>query len=158
MRATVLGIRALCSSPQAYSHTIFFPRFFPSILPQTREVLDLTLPYVADAERETMIDQRTSALVPPARGRAHSTICSIQDLGLVVVMAVDGGRFLCSSSRSGAARLRTTSEAKEEICWEQWTVKVTVAEPRTESGKSGNMEERWNKRPRPQSVYHLIDC
>jgi hypothetical protein len=24
----------------------------------------------------------------------------------------------------------------EEICWECWTVKVTVAEPRTESGKS----------------------
>lgn len=23
----------------------------------------------------------------------------------------------------------------EEVCWESWTVKVTVAEPRTESGK-----------------------
>lgn len=27
------------------------------------------------------------------------------------------------------------SRGDEEVCWETWTVKVTVAEPRTESGK-----------------------
>lgn len=29
------------------------------------------------------------------------------------------------------------SRGDDEVCWECWTVKVTVAEPRTESGKSG---------------------
>ncbi|KAK5990246.1 hypothetical protein PT974_08512 [Cladobotryum mycophilum] len=43
-------------------HTIFFNRFFPSLTPQTHEVLDLTLPYVNDDELETMIQQRAYAL------------------------------------------------------------------------------------------------
>jgi len=44
-------------------HTIFFHRFFPSVRPKTRDVLELTLPFVDDVELETLIDQRTATLV-----------------------------------------------------------------------------------------------
>lgn len=44
-------------------HTIFFHRYFPSIRPKTRDVLDMTLPYIENVEIETLIDQRTAALV-----------------------------------------------------------------------------------------------
>jgi hypothetical protein len=134
-------------------HTIFFNRFFPSILPQTRDVLDLTLPHVADVELETMIDQRTAALMrqldadrnqphhhPPLhhgtqqhhhqqqqQQQQHSNNGSGR--GQIVVQFYERRR----RKTSGWYPLRG---GEEEVCWESWTVKVTVAEPRTESGES----------------------
>lgn len=113
---------------KAILHTIFFNRFFPSLVPRTRDVLDLTLPYVDDDELETMIEQRASALE----------------------RQLDAERASSSSNASGASGARGQiavqffekrrrkawlSRGEEEVCWECWTVKVTVAEPRTESGK-----------------------
>jgi hypothetical protein len=115
-------------------HTIFFNRFFPALLPQTRDMLDLTLPYVADVELETMIDQRTAALIrqldadrnQPHHHQQHSNNGSGR--GQIVVQFYERRRRKASSwypLRGG----------EEEVCWESWTVKVTVAEPRTESGR-----------------------
>lgn len=113
---------------KAILHTIFFNRFFPSLVPRTRDVLDLTLPYVDDDELETMIEQRATALE----------------------RQLDAERASSSSNASGASGARGQiavqffekrrrkawlSRGEEEVCWECWTVKVTVAEPRTESGK-----------------------
>ncbi len=114
-------------------HTIFFHRFFPSVLPQTRDVLDLTLPYVADAEVETMIDQRTTALV--------------RQLEIERTQTHGGPGPAGSGNGSGRAQIAVqffekrrrkawyNVRGEEEICWERWTVKVTVAEPRTETGE-----------------------
>ncbi|TDZ87632.1 Autophagy-related protein 101 [Colletotrichum sidae] len=108
-------------------HTIFFHRFIPNLLPYTREVLDLTLPYVNDVELETMIEQRAAALVRQLESERSSTN-SLTSGG--------GGRgqinvqFFEKRRRSGFFR------GDEEVCWECWTLKVTVAEPRTETERA----------------------
>ena len=123
-------------------HTIFFHRFFPSIFPETREVLDLTLPHVSDAELETLIDQRTTALIrqlDAERNQPHHqhpgsagttppapAIGNGSGRGQVVV------QFFERKRRKPAWY---TIRGEEEVCWESWTVKVTVAEPKTESGR-----------------------
>lgn len=133
-------------------HTIFFNRFFPSILPQTRDVLDLTLPHVADVELETMIDQRATALVrqldadrnQPHHQHHHGQHSNNNGSGRgqIVVQFYERRR----RKTSGWYPLRG---GEEEVCWESWTVKVTVAEPRTESG------EFWILAP-PGSFFFLL--
>lgn len=127
-------------------HTIFFNRFFPSILPQTRDVLDLTLPHVADVELETMIDQRAAALIRQLdadrnqphhphhhnHGGGQHSNNSGSGRGQIVVQFYERRR----RKTSGWYPLRG---GEEEVCWESWTVKVTVAEPRTESGEFCNV-------------------
>ncbi|KAF4984604.1 hypothetical protein FZEAL_241 [Fusarium zealandicum] len=107
-------------------HTIFFHRFFPSLTPQTREVLDLTLPYVDDDELETMIEQRVAALerqLDAQRSSGSGAGSGTGGRGQLVVQFFEKRR-----------RKAWLSRGDEEVCWECWTVKVTVAEPRTESG------------------------
>ncbi|KAK7225896.1 hypothetical protein V2G26_013899 [Clonostachys chloroleuca] len=108
-------------------HTIFFHRFFPAVTPQTREVLDLSLPYVDNDELETMIDQRAAALE----------------------RQLDAERSSASMSTGGGSRGQFTvqffekrrrkawlTRGDDEVCWECWTLKVTVAEPKTESERA----------------------
>lgn len=116
---------------QGVLHTIFFHRFFPALTPGTRDVLDLTLPHVDDVELETMIEQRTTAL-------------------LRQLESPDQQQYFSSRSGAGGGRGQVTvqffekkrrkawimSRGDEEVCWETWTIRVTVAEPRTESGRS----------------------
>lgn len=105
-------------------HTIFFHRFFPSLVPRTREVLDLTLPYVDDDELETMIEQRASELERQLDAqRTSGSAGTGGGRGQLVVQFFEKRR-----------RKAWLSRGDEEVCWECWTVKVTVAEPRTESG------------------------
>jgi autophagy-related protein 101 len=101
-------------------HTIFFHRFFPSIRPKTQEVLDLTLPYVDDVELETLIDQRVRAFID---GIKMSTRSGTSPRGEVAIMFFE------------KRRRRTWFKSEEEVCWEQWVVKFTLANPRTELGK-----------------------
>jgi autophagy-related protein 101 len=109
------------SSVAGILHTIFFMRFFPPLLPATRPVLGVALPHISDQELETTIDQRTAELVRQLEaeraqggsGRAQVTVA-----------------FLERRRRNKWYGMR----GDEEVCWENWTVKVTVAEPRTESG------------------------
>ena len=116
-------------------HTIFFHRFFPSVLPQTRDVLDLTLPFVANDEVGTLIDQRTAALVrqlemertqthagPGPASSGHGS-----GRGQIAV------HFFEKRRRKAWYNVRG---GDDEVCWERWTIKVTVAEPRTEGGMS----------------------
>lgn len=104
---------------KAILHTIFFNRFFPSLTPRTRDVLDLTLPYVDDDELETMIDARATALE-----RQLDASSSDGARGQIDVQFFEKRR-----------RKAWLSRGDEEVCWECWTIKVTVAQPRTESGK-----------------------
>ncbi|KAF5632350.1 DUF1649 domain protein [Fusarium sp. NRRL 52700] len=125
-------VKGKFSSLDRILHTIFFNRFFPSIVPQTREVLDTTLPYVDDDELETMIDQRVAALerqidVQRSSGGANgaSTGSGNGGRGQLVVQFFEKRR-----------RKAWLSRGDEEVCWECWTIKVTVAEPRTESERA----------------------
>lgn len=102
-------------------HTIFFHRFFPSIRPKTRDLLDLTLPIVDDAELETLIDQRTSALIRQIDTTSNLSSNSVR--GQIAVQFFEKRRRKAWFSTKG----------EEEICWELWTLDVTLATPRTES-------------------------
>lgn len=111
------------------------------MLPHTREVLDLTLPYVADAELETMIDQRTGALVrqlDAERGAQQQQQYHNQHAYTPSAAAGNGGGRGQITVQFFEKKRRKTwlMRGDEEVCWECWTVKVTVAEPRTESGES----------------------
>jgi hypothetical protein len=111
-------------------HTIFFHRFFPSLVPQTREFLDLTLPYVDDDELETMIEQRVAALERQIDAQRSSGGANNAGSG-----SGTGGRGqLVVQFFEKRRRKAWLSRGDEEVCWECWTIKVTVAEPRTESG------------------------
>jgi autophagy-related protein 101 len=105
-------------------HTIFFHRFFPSIRPKTRDVLDLTLPVVEDVELETLIDQRTTALVRQLGASSDMGVRSTGVRGQIAVQFFEKRR-----------RKAWFTKGEEEVCWEQWTLDVTLATPRTESGK-----------------------
>lgn len=104
-------------------HTIFFHRFFPSLRPTTRDILDLTLPFVEDVELETLIDQRTATLV---RQLDTSSDMGARNTGVRGLMAV---QFFEKKRRKA-----WFTKGEEEVCWEQWTLDVTLATPRTESG------------------------
>ncbi|KAG6325212.1 hypothetical protein E4U22_000012 [Claviceps purpurea] len=131
--------RSLRDVVKGILHTIFFTRFFPSLTPRTRDVLDLTLPYVDDDELETMIDQRAAALERhldaerSTSGASHSSSSSGGGGG-----GGGGGARGQIAVRFFEKRHRKSwlSRGEEEVCWESWTIKVTVAEPRTESERA----------------------
>ena len=103
----------------AILHTIFFHRYFSSISPLTRDLLDLTLPAIDDVDLETLIDQRTAALV-----RAIESTHQQRGRGQLVVQFFEKKR----------RKTYFFGKADEEVCWEQWTLDVTLATPRTETG------------------------
>lgn len=104
-------------------HTIFFHRFFPSIRPKTRDILDLTLPFVDDVELETLIDQRTATLVRQLDTTSDQGTRNTGVRGLMAVQFFEKKR-----------RKAWFMKGEEEVCWEQWTLDVTLATPRTDSG------------------------
>lgn len=107
------------TSVAAILHTIFFHRYFTSISPLTRDLLDLTLPAIDDVDLETLIDQRTIALVRAIDG-AHQQ----RGRGQLVVQFFEKKR----------RKTYFFGKADEDVCWEQWTLDVTLAQPRTEAG------------------------
>lgn len=122
-------------------------------MPRSREVLDITLPFVDDAELDTMIEKRAAELardLDAERTHSHSSGSSAplhhhlsQQRGAVATAAAgsNGGRgnisvqFFEKKRRKAWYMRAAYGSGDEEVCWECWTVKVTVAEPRTESGK-----------------------
>lgn len=108
-------------------HTIFFHRYFPSIRPASIEVLDLTLPFVQDPELETLIDTRVGQLI---RQLSSTTSPQSSIRGQLVV------QFFEKKKRKAGAGLGWFSggaKGEEEICWERWTLEVTLATPKSET-------------------------
>lgn len=107
-------------------HTIFFHRYFPSLRPSTIEVLDVTLPFVADPQLETLIDTRVGQLV-----RQLSSDNSSHELRAQIAV-----QFFEKRRRKGGGLgwFTGTGKTEEEVCWEIWCLDVTIATPRTEAG------------------------
>lgn len=103
----------------AILHTIFFHRYFTSISPLTRDLLDLTLPAIDDVDLETLIEQKTFALV-----RSIDSTHQPRGRGQIVVQFFEKKR----------RKTYFFAKADEDVCWEQWTLDVTLAQPRTETG------------------------
>ncbi|KAI1434905.1 DUF1649-domain-containing protein [Xylaria sp. CBS 124048] len=139
-------------------HTIFFHRYFPSLTPRSREVLDITLPYVDNDELGTMIEKRAAELARELDAeRTHPNPSSSSSPSVPLYHPLQrgsggGGGALITSSNGGRGNISVQFFEKkrrkawfvraaygggdEEVCWESWTVKVTVAEPRTESERA----------------------
>ncbi|KAH8175852.1 autophagy-related protein [Sarocladium implicatum] len=133
--------RSVVPLVKAVLHTIFFHRFFPSLTPATRDCLDLTLPYVDDDELETMIQQRAAALGRQLDAERSQQQQQQQQQGQAHfgggAKAGGGGRAQLEVQFFEKRRRKAwLSRGDEEVCWESWTVKVTVAEPRTESERA----------------------
>lgn len=103
----------------AILHTIFFHRYFTSISPLTRDLLDLTLPAIDDVDLETLIEQKTHAL-----RRAIDSTHQPRGRGQIAVQFFEKKR----------RKTYFFGKADEDVCWEQWTLDVTLAQPRTEAG------------------------
>jgi autophagy-related protein 101 len=83
---------------------------------------------VEDVELETLIDQRTATLV---RQLDTSSDMGARNTGVRGLMAV---QFFEKKRRKA-----WFTKGEEEVCWEQWTLDVTLATPRTESGRAVSM-------------------
>ncbi|KAL8813115.1 MAG: hypothetical protein Q9223_000640 [Gallowayella weberi] len=108
-------------------HTIFFHRYFPSMRPSCLEVLDLTLPVVADPELETLIETRVGQLVRQLSSTSSPSGGSRGELGV---------RFFEKHRRKAGGLggwLTGTGKSEEEVCWEVWKLKITLTTPRTET-------------------------
>lgn len=119
-------------------HTIFFHRYFPSIRPSYLEVLDFTLPLVADPELETLIDTRVGQLI---RQLSSTSSPKSSVRGSLVV------EFFEKKRRKAGGLNWFTGGAKgdEEVCWESWCLEVTLATPKTEIGRGLAIHE--SRRP-----------
>ena len=114
---------------KAILHTIFFHRYFIPITPATRDLLDVTLPTVLDVELDTLIDASAATLVRAIDGA---------DPAATAHSGRQSGRAQVAVSFSEKRRRKAYffGKADEEVCWEVWTLDVTCATPRTESGES----------------------
>lgn len=92
--------------------------------PRTHDVLDLTLPVVGDAELETLIEQKTSSLIRQLDTTSDLGSRNSGVRGQIAVQFFEKRR-----------RKAWFTKGEEEVCWEQWTLDVTLAIPRTESGE-----------------------
>lgn len=111
-------------------HTIFFHRYFPSMRPSSLDVLDLTLPVVADPELETLIETRVGQLVRQLSSTSSPTGGSRGELGV---------RFFEKRRRKAGGLggwLTGTGKSEEEVCWEVWKLKITLTTPTTDTGES----------------------
>ena len=112
---------------QGILHTIFFHRYFPSIRPSTIEVLDFTLPLVGDPELETLIETRAGQLVRQLSSTS-SPRSSVR--GILTVNFFEKKR----RKAGGGLGWFTGAKGEEEVCWERWSLEVTLATPKTEDG------------------------
>ncbi|EEH46052.2 uncharacterized protein PADG_02202 [Paracoccidioides brasiliensis Pb18] len=114
-------------------HTIFFHRYFPCIRPTSLDVLNLTLPAINDVELETLIDARVNALIRQhLSSSANGPNGGVR--GRIAVQFFEKRRRKVGGMGVAAGAIAGMNE--EEVCWEVWTVNVTIATPRTESDRT----------------------
>lgn len=106
---------------------ILFHRYFHCVRPSTVEILDLTLPAIRDAELETLIDSRVTTFI---RQLSSSNSPNGGVRGQIAVKFFERKR-----RRTGMWFGGLGGKGEEDICWEIWSVNVTIATPRTEAGK-----------------------
>ena len=88
-----------------------------------------------DVELETLIDSRVNALV-----RQHlSTSSNSYSAGNGVRGRIAVEFFEKKRRKSGMWFGGLAGKGEEEVCWEIWTLDVTIATPRTESGMSSSV-------------------
>jgi autophagy-related protein 101 len=113
---------------KAILHTIFFHRYFIPITPTSRDLFDLTFPVVEDNDLETLIDQRATSLVRAVE---------MPSAGVASRSNGQSGRAMIELKFFETKKRRKGyffTKADEEVCWETWTLDVTCATPRNDTG------------------------
>lgn len=100
------------------------------------------MPAINDADLETLIESRVSALV-----RQHLSSAAGGEDGKVGAGGGVRGRIAVEfyekkRRRSGLWFGGLAGKGEEEVCWEIWTLDVTIATPRTDSGELFPVEDR----------------
>ena len=93
-------------------------------------MLDFTLPLVGDPELETLIETRAGQLVRQLSSTA-SPRSSVR--GNLTVYFYEKKR----RKAGGGLGWFTGVKGEEDVCWEKWSLEVTLATPRTEDGECG---------------------
>lgn len=119
----------LTDYPPGILHTIFFHRTFPAVRPIDRDVLDITLPAVDDVDIETLIDQQATALVRQMDHGTYSSYSGGNGRGQLAVQFFEKRQ----PSKQRISSYFFGGRAEEEVCWEEWTIDVTLARPRNET-------------------------
>ena len=114
------------------------------------EVLDFTLPSIADQELETQVDTRVGQLV---RQLNSTTSPKGSSRGVLTVHFFEKKRRKAGSGLGwfGAAK------GEEDVVWEKWNLEVTLATPRTEDGQMGHSTISSLKRADPSHRAHKTD-
>lgn len=123
---------------KAVLHTIFFHRYFTPIVPLYRDLLDLTYPAIDDVNLETLIEQRADSLIQElgsgTGGSGGGEYAHARAVGGVA--GASRGQLVCQFYEKRRRKAYFTfGKGDEEVCWEQWTLDVTLAVPRSETGE-----------------------
>lgn len=112
------------------------------ISPATRDLLDQTLPTVEDASVEALIDQRATSFVRAIEGG------NINGSPPLHGETLSGGMYDGAAGGNGQGRGQVVVQFfekkrrktyffgrhDEDVCWETWTLDVTCATPRNQTG------------------------
>ncbi|KAI9888950.1 MAG: hypothetical protein M1814_006128 [Vezdaea aestivalis] len=90
--------------------------------PQTQDLLDLTLPCIDDFELETLVDNKSDLLVRHIDTTANTRAPSVR--AQIAISFFEKRR-----------KKAWFTKTEEEVCWEQWTINVTLATPKNESDR-----------------------
>jgi autophagy-related protein 101 len=129
-------------------HTIFFHRYFPSIRPSlytptassshssSAQTLPLPLPAILDPpEISAAIDSQTAILVSQLTSPSPSNVPPGGSRGEIVIQFYDRKRRKTGYTGGWLGRLGGGGQTEEEVCWEEWTLQIVVARPRSEAGR-----------------------
>lgn len=137
-RFVIPSVSLTCPTYPGVLHLIFFHRYFPSVRSLELDVLDMTLSSIDDADLDTLIQSRVGALVQQLSSAAEPSGKRSDGKnggggGVRGRIAVEFYEKKRSRSKHWFGGLAGAGE--EEVCWEIWTLDVTIATPKTESGE-----------------------
>ncbi|TFK35453.1 autophagy-related protein [Crucibulum laeve] len=97
-------------------HSILFHRLFGTVRPQTLEVLDVTMPGVADPEMEQLVNEKVDAFWKGIEG-------GVNKRGQIVVTF--------SEKRPKKSWFQVYM-GEEDVPWEQWVINAELRQPKSE--------------------------
>lgn len=100
----------------ALLHAILFHRLFGTIRPQTFEVLDVTMPGVADPTMGQLVEEKVDAFWK----------------GLENVALKRGEISVTLSKKDQRKAWLGITTYEEEVAWEQWIIKAEIRQPKSE--------------------------
>ncbi|KAH7921533.1 DUF1649-domain-containing protein [Leucogyrophana mollusca] len=103
----------------AVLHSILFHRLFGTVKPQTFEVLDVTMPGVADPEMEALVNEKVDVFWKALESGTHKR-------GQIIVTF--------SEKRPKKSWFQVYM-GEEDVTWEQWIVNAELRQPKSEQDR-----------------------